>query len=183
MTRKAFCTWWSSRFVETRRDKGLCRAARRQVEDLILASQPPTSVDRASLRPDVIQVLQIWEAIPPAKGSHEETKGKIRLLADMLYSGEYAKRVNRGEHLPFDHPDIRDARQWLHMKDDGTIGRYEPLRQVWTYKDVIWNSEKKTLEFMPEKPSCGCNPLDRDVSSILANPESSKISRARPSSS
>ncbi|KAL8894902.1 MAG: hypothetical protein Q9207_008373 [Kuettlingeria erythrocarpa] len=144
-------------------DEAAGQAADEEFNDSI--DVPPSRLRRRSGRPFA------------CKGSHEETKGKIRLLADMLYSGEYAERVNRGEHLPFDHLDIRDARQWLYMKDDGTIGRCEPLRQVWTHKDVVWNSEKKTLEFMPGKPSCGCNPLDRDVSSILANPERLKISR------
>lgn len=141
------------------------------------ASKPPTSIDRASLRPDVLDVLLNWEAIPPGKGSPEERNAKIRLLADWLRSGEYAERVNRGEALFFDYPDIRDARQWLYKKADGTIGRYEPLRQVWTYKDVVWNPEKMILEFVPGNPAGGSTLSDRDVSSILRDPESLKISR------
>ncbi|KAL8929543.1 MAG: hypothetical protein Q9208_001212 [Pyrenodesmia sp. 3 TL-2023] len=177
ITRKAFFKWWSSKFVKSRQGKALAREARRQVEELMQTSEPPTSVDRTSLRPDVLDVLLTWEAIPPGKGSPEERNAKVRLLADWLRSGEYAERINRGEALFFDYSDIRDARQWLHKKADGTIERYEPLRQVWTYKYVVWNSEKKVLGFMPGKVSDDSNLPAREISSILRDPESVKISR------
>ncbi|KAL8752831.1 MAG: hypothetical protein Q9184_005607 [Pyrenodesmia sp. 2 TL-2023] len=165
ITRKAFFKWWSSKFVNSRQGKAPPREARRQVDELMQASKPPTSFDRSSLRPDVVDVLLTWETIPPGKGSLEERNAKVRLLANWLCSGEYAKRVNRRGALFFDYTDIRDARQWLYKKADGTMGRYEPLRQAWTYKDVVWNSEKKILEFIPGKASRSSNLPDREPSS------------------
>ncbi len=157
------------------------KAARKQLE-IFLTIRTARSVDRSRLHPGVQRAIETWESFPPAEGSEEYRMARIRLLADMLWSGEYSTRRRVWGERPvcFTPQDLNDARQWLYKRPDGRIARYQSLEHVWQRKDLIWDSRNKRLRFVlgrgfPRNPP---NPIPPESGTAILDPEMTEISKA-----
>lgn len=137
ITRNAFVRWWRTIYLKSPKGKKMMKAARKQL-NILLTIRSARSADRSLLHSGVRRAIETWELFPPTEGSDEYRMARIRLLADLLWSGEYSIRRVWGERLVcFTPQDLSDARQWLYKGPGGRIARYQSLEHVWQRKDLI----------------------------------------------
>ena len=135
MAKKAFKIWFSEVYLKTLEGISLHKAAKAQIHYLCDENPvPPTP--RSKLLPSALTVLMTWEDIPLIPGTPEWSTARVRLIAHLLVEGLFHESQAQGLKVTGD--EIAEARLWLHKKPDGTISRFEPLRQPWHFKGLHW---------------------------------------------
>ncbi|KAL8652461.1 MAG: hypothetical protein Q9226_004262 [Calogaya cf. arnoldii] len=135
MAKKAFKVWFSEVYLKTLEGISLHKTAKAQIHYLCDENPvPPTP--RSKLLPSALTVLITWEDVPLVPGTPEWSTARVRLIANLLVEGLFHESQAQGLKVTGD--EIAEARLWLHKKPDGTISRFEPLRQPWHFKGLHW---------------------------------------------
>ncbi|KAL8901196.1 MAG: hypothetical protein Q9192_000673 [Flavoplaca navasiana] len=140
IARKAFKVWFSEVYLKTPEGRGLPKNVKQQIHHISDAVVHRTG--RSQLLPGTIDVLAIWEDIPLVPGTSEWGVARVRLIAHLLVHGLF--RESQAQGLVVTEQEIAEARLWLYKKPDGTVSRFEPIRQPWHFKDLHWVPEPNT---------------------------------------
>lgn len=102
----------------------------------------------------------------------------IRCIADLVlrgYSKEETMSVDFGAHIT-EHV-WGEARMWLYKDSHGKPQRHRPLRQPFPYKELVWDSERKTLETVArDSAPTDVTPEPRTMTNGDVDPESLRVS-------
>ncbi|KAL8840779.1 MAG: hypothetical protein Q9176_003625 [Flavoplaca citrina] len=91
-----------------------------------------STINRNSLSPETVIVIETWENIPLIPNSPELRTARIRLMRDLLVDGTLIKYQSQG--LQVDPQEVAQARVWIFEKPNGFLAKYESLSQPWYYK-------------------------------------------------
>ncbi|KAL8758504.1 MAG: hypothetical protein Q9184_003902 [Pyrenodesmia sp. 2 TL-2023] len=143
-TRNSFATWYSRTYLKSAEGKLASKATRAEIQNL-LNMKAPISIDRDTLLPETLAILQTWEAIPLEAGSPESSKAITRWVKDTAVAGflhDVLQSEIRGHLSP---KEIADARNWIYIGQDGHIQGYQPLAQPWYPKSLQWDNETSSF--------------------------------------
>ncbi|KAL8871611.1 MAG: hypothetical protein Q9198_007377 [Flavoplaca austrocitrina] len=140
IARKAFKVWFSEVYLKTPEGRALPKNIKQQIHHISDAVVHRTR--RSQLLPGTIDVLAIWEDIPLVPGTSEWGVARVRLIAHLLVHGLF--RESQAQGLVVTEQEVAEARLWLYKKPDGTVSRFEPIRQPWHFKDLHWVPEPNT---------------------------------------
>ncbi|KAL9037212.1 MAG: hypothetical protein Q9180_003847 [Flavoplaca navasiana] len=140
IARKAFKVWFSEVYLKTPEGRGLPKNVKQQIHHISDAVVHRTR--RSQLLPGTIDVLAIWEDIPLVPGTSEWGVARVRLIAHLLVHGLF--RESQAQGLVVTEQEIAEARLWLYKKPDGTVSRFEPIRQPWHFRDLHWVPKPNT---------------------------------------
>lgn len=132
--------WFSEVYLKTPEGRGLPKNVKQQIHHISDAVVHRTR--RSQLLPGTIDVLAIWEDIPLVPGTSEWGVARVRLIGHLLAHGLF--RESQAQGLVVTQQEIAEARLWLYKKPDGTVSRFEPIRQPWHFKDLLWVPEPNT---------------------------------------
>lgn len=135
VSRKAFGVWYPEVYLRSAQGILLPKDIKQQILFISTAS-PVYAIDRDTLLPGTLNVLKTWEEVDLAPGSAAWRIARARLIAYLLLNGLFHDRKAHG--LEVTQQDLDAARLWLHKKPDGTVSRFEPLRQPWHHKGLSW---------------------------------------------
>ncbi|KAL8911673.1 MAG: hypothetical protein Q9171_003200 [Xanthocarpia ochracea] len=93
----------------------------------------------ASLPKDIDQQVYFiidTPSVPLVPGTREWAMTRARLVGFLLINGLFGECEAQG--LDPTKQELAEARLWLHKQPDGTVSRFEPVRQPWHYKDLYW---------------------------------------------
>ncbi|KAL8877844.1 MAG: hypothetical protein Q9198_004221, partial [Flavoplaca austrocitrina] len=102
----------------------------------ICEEKPGRSMDREALLPETLEVLKLWEALPMAAGTRQWAFARVRQLGFLLVHGLFQESQLKGRKVT--PRKIAEAQCWLHRKPDGSVSMFQPIRQPWLHKDLLW---------------------------------------------
>ncbi|KAL8855585.1 MAG: hypothetical protein Q9178_007777 [Gyalolechia marmorata] len=176
VAREAFKVWFSEVYLKTPEGASLPKDIEQQVY-FIIDTPSVCSVNRNDLLPGTIDVLETWEKVPLVPGTREWAIARARLVGFLLINGLFGECEAQG--LNPTKQELAEARLWLHKQPDGTVSRFEPVRQPWHYKDLYWTpgpAEGGTYETVVEAHLSGPGAEIKAAEEDRDNPESLRIS-------
>ncbi|KAL8922492.1 MAG: hypothetical protein Q9172_003557 [Xanthocarpia lactea] len=176
VAREAFTVWFSEVYLKTPEGASLPKDIEQQVY-FIIDTPSVCSVNRKDLLPGTIEVLETWEKVPLVPGTREWAIARARLVGFLLINGLFGECEAQG--LNPTKQELAEARLWLHKQPDGTVSRFEPVRQPWHYKDLYWKpgpAEGGTYESVVEAHLSDSGAEIEAVEEDRDNPESLWIS-------
>ena len=168
--------WFSEVYLKTPEGASLPKDIEQQVY-FIIDTPSVCSVNRKDLLPGTIDVLESWERVPLAPGTREWAIARARLVGFLLINGLFGECEVQG--LNPTKQELAEARLWLHKRPDGTVSRFEPVRQPWHYKDLYWTpgpAEGGTYESVVEAHLSNSGTEVEAAEGNRDNPESLRIS-------
>ena len=93
-------------------------------------------MDREALLRETLEVLKLWEALPMAAGTRQWALACVRQLGFLLIHGLFQESQLKGRKvIP---REIAEVQCWLHKNPDGSVSMFQPIRQPWYHKDLLW---------------------------------------------
>ncbi|CAO1606017.1 hypothetical protein XANCAGTX0491_009516 [Xanthoria calcicola] len=163
-------------YLQSPQGASLAKENKREIHFISTAS-PVYAINRDTLLPGTLNVLKTWEEVDLAPGSPAWRIARTRAIAYLLVNGLFHDGNAHG--LEVTQRDLGEARCWLHKKPDGTVSRFEPLRQLWHHKGLSWipaPGEGGTFRTFIEVPTVDPEVEIRAAEQDRNNPEALRIS-------
>ncbi|KAL8677188.1 MAG: hypothetical protein Q9186_006364 [Xanthomendoza sp. 1 TL-2023] len=164
ITQRAFLKWVSKVFLQSSEGRSLPKDAKQQIYHI---TRPGIAISTTpmSLLPAIVDILEVWEAVPLVPETRQWAIARARFIARTLNSGLFQARLEEG------------------LERDGTVSMFEPIRLPWHHKDLRWSPappDGGTFDTIIE-PSIGKAGLDiKAAEADIDNSEALRISPPTP---
>ncbi|KAL8638341.1 MAG: hypothetical protein Q9228_004499 [Teloschistes exilis] len=137
ITRAAFAKWYSEAYLKSPQGQSTPASVKREILRACDSSQC-LDIERDVQLPQTIAIFEAWEAIPMDPESREMTQARVRLIRDVLLTGNIQNFHAHGLYAtPYE---LERARRWIHLESDGSLSKYSSLRLPIKYKDLVYDN-------------------------------------------
>ncbi|KAL8770259.1 MAG: hypothetical protein Q9194_005209 [Teloschistes cf. exilis] len=137
ITRAAFAKWYSEVYLKSPQGQSTPASVKREILRACDSSQC-LDIERDVQLPQTIAIFEAWEAIPMDPESREMTQARVRLIRDVLLTGNIQNFHAHGLYAtPYE---LERARRWIHLESDGSLSKYSSLRLPIKYKDLVYDN-------------------------------------------
>lgn len=172
-TRNAFAKWYSETYLKSSQGQSTPTAVKRAIARACDPRQY-LSITRETQLPQTIEVFEAWEAIPIVDETREMAKARVRLIRDILVSGNF--QIFQSQVLHVTPRELEEAGKWIHLEAEGSLSKYSSLQQPWRQKDLIWNPTTREWNTISVESNGNLVEYEAAANQGLLNPERVQIS-------